>query len=240
MATKKSVMQSYEKFCRGLIARIASSLGIGGGITVTYLHGRSFDEANPVIEKTDLSAFPFLPYWSEKKCTVCVLSNLGPDQAKTLDERRTGPNPQLGKGYAVVFRGYGRPLMENRSYVGFQVLSAKERVCVTFDRGKLTCTLAYPWDRDADRRRHNESRSRFLKKIIAVCDEFSNDNTVEKDSAVRTVYAVNHSGGTYVTSTAHSLGSIVSRLVSDGSAVTVTRKKMKVTRTADGDVYEEI
>jgi hypothetical protein len=213
---------SYEKICRLLVSELAKKLGIKNNVLVNILPRKS--EASE-LKSSDVPVFSFM----ERK--RCVLSNLTSDEAEELALYYRGDDRGIpeGKGYAIIYQGYGAlGFPNNRSIFSIDVLHADERAHIWIQKG-------FP---SVNPHRYKDFESPLYKKISALVAAFSKENTPAVRKAEKDVWRIRHGKKTdYRESEAACRDFVTVCIAREDLPVSIDRRRMVVTYMPEGPVF---
>ena len=181
--------KSYEKLCRGIISCLAQNLGLTRTASFRLVRGQD----NRYSYEKDGDKLLFL---KSKDHPLSVVSNLDDKDALLLDPRSYTGRKALGKGFAVIFRGYGDIMRNDRSYINIYVLNATQTVQIVIDNGSVSCTymslVGYRLDGKPVFRKPGGNS--FLNRISDIVLAYAKEHPALENTKEMEVFVVEYDG----------------------------------------------
>ena len=219
----KKLKKSYDKFVSGLIAYLASELGIR-------------------------NEYKFSEIRFNKTVTRYIKANVSEEDAKNIMPcapiGSVYANPCLGNGYCIFYEEGLEDYKRNVSvYASFVILSAKEAVNVRFYDGRMYFNLVsrYVVNKDPDPRKTcceviAPESSKFLKKVKALARKYRSEHPIPPRVYERNVILVKHDGKKdycFVKSTFDARMAEILRNCTDTTKVTISRRRIRITENIE-------
>lgn len=231
-----TAMKSYENLCRGIISCLAQNLGLTR--TAAFRAVRNNDGTYSYEKDGDK-----LLFLRSNDHPFSVVSNLDDDDALDLNPWSAARRKALGDGCAVVFKGYGSVMEQDRSYISIYVLDATRTVQIVINNGNVSCgymtLVGYHSDGKPFFKKPQDKS--FLDRISAIVLAYAQEHPAMKRTFQADVYVIEAGGQTETAPTLSAcdavLGRIARSIPSGGSAeVSISRRTMTAVHEADGTV----